>query len=58
MRLVAISDTHGFHRQIDVPDGDILVHCGDSELRDLRDIYLFNYWLGSLPHKHKILIGL
>jgi predicted phosphohydrolase len=58
MRLVCLSDTHNMHRQVDVPDGDILIHAGDclgagtlEELEDLDD------WFGSLPHRHKILIA-
>ena len=29
IRIVCISDTHKKHRQLDVPDGDILIHAGD-----------------------------
>ena len=29
LRVVVISDTHGMHRKVNVPDGDVLVHCGD-----------------------------
>ena len=29
MRIVLISDTHGLHRQLDVPNGDMLIHAGD-----------------------------
>ena len=28
-RVVIISDTHAMHGRVAVPDGDILVHCGD-----------------------------
>lgn len=31
MRLVCISDTHSLHRRMsDIPDGDIMIHAGDS----------------------------
>ena len=29
LRIVCISDTHGKHRNLVVPDGDVLVHAGD-----------------------------
>ena len=29
VRVVVISDTHTSHRQLVLPDGDILIHCGD-----------------------------
>ncbi len=58
MKIVAISDTHSLHREIDVPDGDILVHAGDitraGEMDTIRD---FAEWMASLPHAHKIVIG-
>jgi len=35
LRLVLLSDTHQLHRQIDVPDGDMLIHSGDfTEVRE------------------------
>ena len=41
-----------------IPDGDILIHAGDftrcGHLQEVRD---FNTWLGTLPHKHKIVIA-
>ena len=29
VRVVVLSDTHGQHRNVSVPDGDLLIHCGD-----------------------------
>ena len=29
VRVVLISDTHSSHRQLDLPAGDILIHCGE-----------------------------
>lgn len=58
MRLVIISDTHGRHRQIQIPDGDFFIFAGDmcnwGEAEEVED---FNKWLGTLPHKHKIVIA-
>lgn len=50
MRIVALSDTHGRHRQIDVPAGDVLIHCGDVDCNG--DLDEFGAWLGDLPHTH------
>ena len=53
-----ISDTHGLHRQLNIPDGDILIHAGDfTHYGKRRDADDFNAWLGTLPHKHKIVIN-
>ena len=58
MKIVCISDTHNQHRQIDVPDGDLLIHAGDfSGHGKPAEISAFNQWLGELPHRHKILIA-
>ena len=57
MRIVCISDTHGYHESTTVPDGDILVHAGDiCRHGSLADVEGFNRWLGTLPHRHKVVI--
>lgn len=58
MRLVCISDTHGLHDQVQVPDGDVLIHAGDCT-NDIGQANLrsFLYWFARLPHKHKIFIA-
>lgn len=56
--LVLISDTHGIHDPARIPEGDILIHAGDiSEAGELYEVAAFNEFLGSLPHRHKILIA-
>ncbi|MBX7219371.1 MAG: metallophosphatase domain-containing protein [Blastocatellia bacterium] len=58
MRLVAISDTHSKHGQLEIPAGDVLIHAGDfTRIGSLDDIAEFNRWLGTLPHRHKIIIA-
>lgn len=57
MRIVCVSDTHGYHELTHVPDGDILVHAGDvCRHGGLEDVEEFNRWLGRLPHRHKVVI--
>nr|CAH7739730.1 unnamed protein product [Callosobruchus chinensis] len=58
VRVVCMSDTHMRSIQFKVPDGDVFIHAGDfSNLGDRPSIIKFNQWLGSLPHKHKIVIA-
>lgn len=58
MKIVCISDTHNKHREIEVPEGDILIHAGDFSGRGKADeLRVFNHWLGELPHRHKIIIA-
>lgn len=57
MRIVALSDTHGFHRSVKVPDGDVLVHAGDITMDgEIEVIADFARWLAELPHLHKIVV--
>lgn len=58
IRMVAISDTHGLHRGLTIPGGDILMHAGDVTRRGtLADLEAFNAFLGELPHQHKLVIA-
>src|ERR1700689_2551169 len=58
LRLVLLSDTHQLHREVDVPDGDVLIHAGDFTMfsKSMNAIGDFNTWLGELPHRHKIFV--
>mgnify|MGYP003692111983 CR=1 FL=1 len=58
MKLVLLSDTHGQHENVAVPDGDILIHAGDLSLRGTeKELTPFMDWFGALPHSYKILIA-
>lgn len=58
MRIVCISDTHARHDELELPEGDILVHAGDFTRRGaLADIEAFDRWLASQPHRHKVVIA-
>jgi len=55
LKIVALSDTHGGHGQVVVPDGDVLVHAGDyCKYGTMSEVKKFAKWLNRLPHKHKI----
>jgi Icc-related predicted phosphoesterase len=58
MRLVILSDTHSCHRRLAIPEGDLLIHAGDmTNTGSWQELQDFNEWLGTLPHKHKIVIA-
>lgn len=61
LRIVCLSDTHSLHHKLPegaVPDGDILLHCGDfSKKGSETETRSFNTFLNSLPHPHKLVIG-
>jgi Icc-related predicted phosphoesterase len=58
-RIVCMSDTHGLHRKVAVPEGDLLIHAGDFMRTgmSLDEIADFNDWLGEQPHRHKIVVA-
>lgn len=58
MRIVCISDTHNSNSQIEIPDGDILIHSGDATIIGTEEeIRLFDRWFSSLPHMQKIFVA-
>lgn len=58
MRIVCLSDTHNCNEQIEVPDGDLLIHAGDATGRGTVDeIHAFSQWFAGLPHKYKIFVA-
>ena len=58
MRIVAVADTHLFHGELAMPDGDVFVHAGDlcrgGDLDELREAAA---WIAALPHRHKIVVA-
>lgn len=66
VRVVAMSDTHGFHQRLYVPPGDVLVHCGDANTANhkwkrvgkasMSGMEYFANWFKKLPHKHKVFV--
>ena len=59
MKIVAISDTHGRHDQMEpLPEGDVLVHTGDVSGRGRRNqVIKFLDWFKGLNFEHKIFIA-
>ena len=61
VRMVILSDTHGQHRDVRVPNGDLLIHCGDwtksSSKPKVEDYQDFVSWMVSLPHPTKVVVS-
>lgn len=58
MRIVCISDTHTMHDQVGLPEGDVLVHAGDScGAGSFPELRRFTEWLRELPHEHKVVVA-
>jgi predicted phosphodiesterase len=56
MKIVCCSDTHGQHRNIEIPNGDMFIFAGDFEIRNVRDLWIMSNWLNELPHKYVVTI--
>jgi Icc-related predicted phosphoesterase len=59
MKLCIISDTHGKHNQLVLPNADCIIHCGDStSVGKEHEIHNFFKWFSSLnQYVYKILIA-
>ncbi len=58
MRIISISDSHNKHENLEIPEGDILIHCGDfTEAGTRKETLDFLHWFSKQRHKHKILIA-
>jgi hypothetical protein len=58
VRIVAVADTHLFHRTLVVPDGDVFVHAGDMcRGGDLVELRAAADWINRLPHRQKVIVA-
>lgn len=59
MRLVLISDTHGLHDLVKLPEGDTLVHAGDlTSVGKIKELQKVAEWLNNqIQFKHIVAIG-
>jgi Icc-related predicted phosphoesterase len=58
MRLVAVADTHLFHDDLVIPDGDVFIHAGDlCRSGRLDELILAARWINALPHRHKVVVA-
>lgn len=57
IKVVMISDTHGSHHELQMPEGDLLIHTGDySSMGSWRELQGLNEWFGTLGYKDIICI--
>ena len=58
LKIDCISDTHGQHKKIRLPGGDILIHSGDcSSEGGLDEVLEFLDWFKEQEYSHRILIA-
>ena len=62
MRIFIISDTHGYHNQLTIPDCDLIIHCGDESNKsnpyeNELECRRFFEWFRVLPTKKIFVAG-
>jgi predicted phosphodiesterase len=58
MKVVFISDTHGKHRRLVLPAGDMIIHAGDVTFEGAdHQAEDFLQWFSGLAYKHRIFIA-
>lgn len=58
MKFVIISDTHGEHRKLTLPKGNVIIHAGDISRRgEKEEIIDFLDWFKELDFEHRIFIA-
>lgn len=58
MKIIVISDTHGQHRKLHLPSGDLIIHAGDISKRGKRaEVIDFLEWFSSLDFRYRIFIA-
>lgn len=63
MKILFISDTHGMHNQLIIPEGvDMIIHAGDvanykDPGRNTNEVLDFIEWYEKIEIKHKIWIA-
>jgi len=58
MKVVAISDTHGQHGRVFLPEAEMIIHAGDfTRMGEENEVIEFLSWFNQLNYKHKIFIA-
>jgi Icc-related predicted phosphoesterase len=54
MKVVLISDTHGLHERVVLPEGDLLIHAGDfTNVGEPWDVERFATWFSKTAENYK-----
>jgi Icc-related predicted phosphoesterase len=60
LRTFILSDTHGYHKNIDIPNNiDLIIHAGDftRSYNMKKEFFDFINWYSNIPVKYKILVA-
>lgn len=58
MKIAVISDTHGQHNKVVIPEVDCLIHCGDiSSMGTYNQVNNFMNWFSKIDIPYKIFVA-
>lgn len=57
LKIVCLSDSHGRHRQVQIPECDIFIFAGDASILSYAELEAFNNWLGTIKADFKIFVA-
>ena len=58
MKLACFSDTHGYHKTLNLPKADGIVFAGDlCAMSTITEIVSFITWFSKLQYKYKIIVA-
>lgn len=58
MKIVLISDTHGNHGRLNIPECDIIIHAGDyTNWGTIPEVAGFLAWFKDTPARYKVFIN-
>lgn len=58
LTIVVVADTHLYHEELEIPDGDVFVHAGDmTRGGSLAELARALEFFRGLPHRHKIVVA-
>jgi Icc-related predicted phosphoesterase len=58
IKIDCISDTHGQHKKLRLPGGDILIHSGDCSTHgELEEVLQFLEWFKEQDYSYRVLVA-
>jgi len=58
MKICMLSDTHTYHKQVEMPEAEVVIHCGDyTHTGETHEVIDFLNWFGNQKSMYKIFIN-
>lgn len=57
MKIVCLSDTHNFYSDLKIPECDIMIHAGDLQAYNRKELNTFCKWVDNQNARFKVVIA-